>query len=146
MKVKEFLEKLEPIKDSDLKLKIVTNTSTEYASSCIFMDPASLYTTSNPLKKVVCISNVKYHEEDEVLPAKELYNVLSNFDDDYNAVLDYYIFDLSGTVIISITDFNVSAVEVTKRVKENGGEFCTIYVSPIGMKFFTKSHKKESEE
>lgn len=58
----------------------------------------------------------------------------------------YYIFDSSGTVIISITDFNVSAVEVTKRAKENAGKFCTIYVSSIGMKFFTKSHKKESEE
>ena len=113
MTVKEFLEKLEPVKNNVLDVMAMIDMSTDNLISCLFMDVVSCYTYS--LEKSVHISNFRMEENDYPYNCKELYEVLKEeASDEYSIILDYYLETENGTVILTIGDFNIMKIDITE--------------------------------
>lgn len=145
MTVKEFLENMEPVKNNVLDVMTMIDMSTDNIISCLFMDVVSCYTYS--LEKVVHISNFKMEENDYPYNCKGLYEVLKEeASDEYSVIIDYYIETENGTIILTIDDFNIMKIDITKSSTRKKSAFCTIYISAdklSNLYKFDNENKKE---
>ena len=144
MTVKEFLEKLEPVKNNVLDVMAMIDMSTDNLISCLFMDVVSCYTYS--LEKSVHISNFRMEENDYPYNCKELYEVLKEeTSDEYSIILDYYLETENGTVILTIGDFNIMKIDITESSTRKKSGFYTIYISADKLSKLYKYEDKKEE-
>lgn len=109
MKVKEFLEKLEPVKNNVLPIGVAINMFANIPESFVFMGIFSL--RINNEKKIVYLINRDIENAESQYKCKELYDELSEVPKDYEVTFDYYFEAELEYVIINISDFDINYVE-----------------------------------
>lgn len=109
MKVKEFLEKLKPVKNNILPIRAAINMFVSMPGSFIFMGIFSLQI--NHENKTVYLINHDIEDAENQYKCKELYDKLSEISEDYEVTFDYYFEAESEYAIINISDFTIDCVE-----------------------------------
>lgn len=139
MKVKEFLEKLKPVKNNILPIRVAINMFANMPGSFMFMSIFSLQI--NHEKKIVYLINRDIEDAESQYKCKELYDKLSEVPKDYEVTFDYYFEAESEYVIINISDFAIDCVEPDFKEGNKMTSF-VIYVSATcinGVKYIEKS-------
>lgn len=126
MKVKEFLENLKPVKNNILPVRAAINMFANMPGSFVFMGIFSLQI--NHEKKTVYLINRDIEDIESQYKCKELYDKLSEISEDYEVTFDYYFEAESEYVIINISDFTISCIEMDFKDKNKTKSF-VIYAS-----------------
>ena len=109
MKVKEFLEKMKPVKNNVLPIRAAINMFANTPESFVFMGIFSLQI--NHEKKTVYLINRDIENVESQYKCKELHDKLSEVPKDYEVTFDYYFEAELEYVIINISDFDINYVE-----------------------------------